>query len=98
MKIDLTALVQAIIVLFAALITGYVIPWVKSKTTENQQKILSAAVGFAVQAAEQLYGSGKGQEKKQYVINYLESKGFELDETMIEGIVKELFGRKTTEG
>lgn len=97
MKIDLTALIQAIIALIAALIAGYVIPWVKSKTTANQQNTLIRVIQLAVGAAEQLYGSKTGQEKKKYVLEYLQSKGFDVDDTFIEGIVGECFGTDNTD-
>ena len=63
MKIDLTAIIQAIIALCAALITYKLIPWIKSKTTEQQQANLAAAAKIAVYAAEQIFGGNKGQEK-----------------------------------
>ena len=95
MKIDLTALVEAIVALLAALVTGYIIPLVKSNTPANQQSTLIRAVQLAVGAAEQLYGSKMGQEKKKYVLDYLKGKGFKIDDTLIEGTVNEIFGTIT---
>ena len=54
--IDLTPIFQAIIALLAALVTYKLIPWIKSKTTESQQKNMRALVKVLVYAAEQLYG------------------------------------------
>ena len=44
-----------------------VIPWLKSKTTKEQQDYLLATARMLVYAAEQLYGAGKGDTKMQYV-------------------------------
>jgi ribosome-interacting GTPase 1 len=48
-----------------------------------------------VRAAEQIFfGAGKGEEKKKYVLEYLEKRGIKLTkedlEVMIEAAVKEL--------
>lgn len=98
MKFDATQLLEALLALCAALITGYVIPWIKSRTTENQQTVLVKAVRLAVRAAEQLYGSKTGKEKKQYVLSYLKEKGIAVDDTYIEGIVNEYFGGGSATG
>ena len=83
-NIDITTLLNALIALMAAVITTFVVPYIKSKTTENQRKTLVEWIKIAVKAAEQIYGSGKGIEKKAYVINYLNDKGITLDEQSIE--------------
>lgn len=92
-NIDLTPIVQAFIALLAALITAKVIPWIKSKTTTQQQILLQATVDILVSAAEQLYGAGHGPEKLQYVKNELELRGFNIDTAAIEAAVRELTGK-----
>jgi hypothetical protein len=91
-NIDLTPIFQALIGLLAAIITFKLIPWIKSKTTEQQQILLNATIGILVTAAEQLYGAGKGPEKLQYVKDQLELRGFTADIPAIEATVKQLFG------
>lgn len=81
MHIDLTPIFQAFIALLAALITTKLIPWIKSKTTEQQQANIHAAAKLAVFAAEQIYGANKGDEKLAYALQALEAAGFHLDET-----------------
>lgn len=80
--IDLTPVFQAVIALIAALISYKLIPWIKSKTTGQQQNNLYAAAQIAVYAAEQIYGAGQGQDKFQYVLDSLEAAGFKLDGTL----------------
>lgn len=89
MNIDLTPIIQAIIALLAAIITTKVIPWLKAKTTNEQQAMLKATIKTLVFAAEQLYGAGEGEAKMDYVIAQLEEKGFTADRAEIEAAVKE---------
>ena len=92
---DITPVVNAVIALIAAVVTGFVIPWVKSKTTAAQREEINSWVKIAVTAAEQIYsGVGKGKEKKAYVLKFLEEKNLKIDEEsvdlMIESAVKNM--------
>lgn len=92
---DITPVVNAVIALAAAVVTAFVIPWVKSKTTAAQREEIEAWVRIAVTAAEQIYsGVGKGKEKKKYVLDFLAEKNLKIDEEsvdlMIESAVKEM--------
>lgn len=89
MTIDLTAIFQAILALLAAIITYKVIPWIKARTTSEQQSMLKAAVKTLVFAAEQLYGAGKGAEKLEFVIRQLEAQGYTVNRVEIEAAVGE---------
>lgn len=96
--IDLTPIINAIIALLASIITIKVIPWIKAKTTNEQQAMLRAAVKTAVFAAEQLYGAGNGENKLEYVFETLRSQGYVVDRVKIEAAVGEfLNGAKATE-
>lgn len=93
--IDLTPVVQALISLFAVIVTCAVVPYIRKKTTQATFAEISDWVKIAVLAAEQIYtGSGRGAEKKTYVENFLKAKGFTLDSdsinALIESYVKEL--------
>ena len=92
--IDLTPIFVALIGLAAALITVFLIPYMKSKYNATQQEEIVTWVEFAVLAAEQLYGSGMGQEKKAYVLEFLRQQGYAVDaaklEVLIESAVKAL--------
>ena len=92
---DLTPIVNAVIALIAAIITTFLIPWIKSKIDAAKLAQIVEWVGIAVRAAEQIYNeSGMGEKKKQYVLNFLADKGFTLDpnsiNAMIEAAVKNL--------
>ena len=88
--IDLTPIINAAIALLATIITVKVVPWVKARTTNEQQTMLRATIKTLVFAAEQIYGAGRGEEKLEYVISRLEKKGFTVDIDAIEAAVKEM--------
>ncbi len=93
--IDLTPIVNAVITLITLIITAFLIPWIKSKTTESQRCSMLTWTRIAVAAAEQIFsGEGRGEEKKQYVENFLKEHGFKLDtdsvSSLIEAVVQEL--------
>lgn len=91
---DITPIIMTILTLLGALITTILIPYIRSRTTAEQQAAINSWVGIAVYAAEQIIGSGKGAEKKQYVLDFLAGKGLTYDATavdaMIEAAVKQL--------
>lgn len=67
-----------------------VIPWIKSKTTVQQQEYLLATTRVLVYAAEQLFGVGKGADKFAYVTAELEKRGLKVDAAAIEAAVREM--------
>lgn len=91
---DLTPILIALLILVAVLIICYLIPWIKTKTTAQQRENIYFWVKMACSAAEQLYKSGEGQKKKQYVLEFLHSKELTVDEDeldkMIEAVVLEI--------
>ena len=97
-NIDLTQILQALVALFAALITYRLVPWIKSRTNGQQQANLMAAARVAVFAAEQLYGAGKGEEKLDFAIVRLKEMGFNVDKDAvresIEAAVYEMTEKK----
>ena len=89
MTIDITSIVEAVLALIGAIITVFVIPWLKSKTDAAQLEKIKMWVTVAVEAAEQLYvGSGRGAEKKAYVVQFLQEKGFTLDPDSLDKLIE----------
>ena len=82
MDFDFTDIMECIIALLSAVITTFLIPYLKQRLSEEKQKKLLFWVKTAVKAAEQLFGSKTGQQKKDYVVAFLLSKGivFDVDE------------------
>lgn len=85
--LDFTPLFEAIITLLAAVITMYVVPWIKEKYTADQLYKIKAVVEIAVYAAEKAYGAGNGKEKFKCVERILEDYGIELDTARLNSLV-----------
>lgn len=96
-QIDFTEIIIFLLTALGGVITAYVIPWIKAKTTLQQRQFLDIVLRTGVQAAEQLYGSKQGQEKKAFVIQYLKDRHVTFNEHQIEAKVKELFGHYADE-
>lgn len=90
--IDLTPALQALIMLLSALITAFVVPWLKTKLKAQQWDALVNATKTAVFAAEQVYGSGWGRDKMRYAEEYITAKGYKVDVDLIEATVRQHFG------
>lgn len=89
MEFNITPIVEAVAALIAALVTAVVVPYIKSRTTTNQQQQINAWVRIAVTAAEQIYaGSGRGEEKKAYVIDWLRKHGVTVDESKLDALIE----------
>ena len=85
---DLTPVINAVIALIAALITAFVIPWVKRNTTAKDREELLKWVEIAVAAAEQLFHTTQGKEKKSYVVQFLQEQGFTFSEAEIDAAIE----------
>lgn len=71
-NIDITSIVVALIGVLGTVITTYLIPYFKSKTTTTQWDNIMAWAKAGVGCAEILYnGVGKGKEKREYVEKYI---------------------------
>ena len=88
MNIDYTELMQAIIALVSVLITTFLIPLLKKKLSAEKIEELKKWIGIAVTAAEQLYGSKTGQQKKEFVLSFLIDKGIVFDAAEVAAMLE----------
>lgn len=85
---DLTPIVNAFIALIATLISAFVIPWIKRKTNEHDREEMMKWIEIAVAAAQQLYHSLNGSERKEYVQQFLLSKGYDISSKEIDNAIE----------
>lgn len=86
---NITSIIEAVFALLAAVITAVVIPYIKSRTTAQQQAEIDAWVKIAVTAAEQIYkGAGRGAEKKAYVLEWLNAHGVTVDVDKLDALIE----------
>ena len=99
---NITPILNAVIALAAAIVSAFIIPWVKKKAKACDLEALESWTRIAVSAAEQLYTCTQGVEKKAYVLKYLSAKGYNINTEDIENAVEaaviklhyELYGKK----
>lgn len=91
---DYTFIFELIITVLSAVISCLIIPYFRSTLSAEKREKLLYWTEVAVRAAEQIYGSKTGKQKKEYVISFLLSKGivFDVDEVtaLIESEVMKL--------
>ncbi len=89
MTYDITPIIEAVAALICAIISAILVPYIRSKTTKEQQNEILQWVKIAVAAAEQLFtGSGRGEEKKAYVLDWLTSHGLRVDEGKLDALIE----------
>ena len=87
MNIDLTPIVQAVITLIAVVITSALMPWIRTKLSQEQFQRGVNLAKIAVQAAEQIFGPGAGEEKFNYVTTYL-ANVLKVDELTLKNMIE----------
>ena len=100
--IDLTPILQITIMLAVVIITSFVIPWIKSKTTQEQWQMIQDIAKISTKAAEILFkGSGRGQEKLEYVMTYIKEfcseKGIYFNDDAIRQTVENMVKKMNDE-
>ena len=85
---DYTEIISAVIALISALVSAFLIPWIKERFTAEQLKKWQTYVEIAVKAAEQLYNADEGAEKKAYVLQYLAEKGIKFDSDTVDKMIE----------
>ena len=88
MNFDITDIIEAIIVLISALITTFLLPYIRQKLSDEKRQKLIFWIETAVKAAEQIYGSKAGQQKKDYVVAFLLSKGIVADVDEVTALIE----------
>ncbi len=90
---DFTPIIEAFIAIVSAFITLFILPklrtYLAEKLSAEQREKLKQYVKIAVAAAEQMIkGSGKGEEKKKYVLDFLRSKGITFDVDEVTALIE----------
>lgn len=88
MNFDVTDIIETVVVLISALITTFLLPYIKQKLSDEKRQKLIFWIETAVKAAEQIYGSKTGQQKKEYVVAFLLSKGIVADIDEVTALIE----------
>lgn len=95
MQIMIELIAKGLLPILTVVISYFLIPFLKEKTTKEQRETALILVQAAVMAAEQIFSDrGKGLEKKEYVFKFLNDRGLKITEAeldvLIEAAVKEM--------
>lgn len=93
-------IIVGLLSIIGTITTYFLVPYLKQKTTTEQRDNIKFWVWVAVNAAEQIYKEkGQGKLKKEYVIDFLNSRGIKFTpeqlDILIEAAVFELNRIKT---
>lgn len=97
-EIDFTPIFEAIITIVSLLVTSFLIPYIKQRLSVEKYEDLKKWVNVGVKAAEQIYGSKTGQEKKEYVVSFLKSKGITFDINEVSALIESEVYKLTNKG
>lgn len=86
--IDLTPIVSAAILLVSAVITAFVIPVLKKNLSTQEMAELLKWAEIAVAAAQQLYYQADGKTRKQYVLDFLTGKGYDVNTKEVDSVIE----------
>lgn len=86
---DMTKVLASVITLIFAIISTFVLPYIKEKIDADKLEKVKSWVKIAVQAAEMIYTeSGMGKDKKNYVLQFLNEKGITMDYDSINNLIE----------
>ena len=88
----ITKIVEAVVTILLALISAYVIPWLKNKVGDDKYATIIEFAEIVVRSAEKLYTPEEWEKKKEYALELVmakaESIGLKLDYDEINAIIE----------
>ena len=89
MTIDITEILKYAILLIFAVCSVFIIPQLKANLGDEKFAALQKWVKIGVQAAEMIFKeSGMGAKKKEYVLEFLKSKGYTVNTETINNLIE----------
>ena len=85
---ELTEIIKLAIELVAAIVSLWLIPWLRAKLNAEQVSDMLRWVEIAVSAAEQLYDDLGGKQKKAYVTSFLRDRGYNVDDEELSLVIE----------
>lgn len=87
--IDITEVIKYTFLLIFAVCSAFLIPYLKAKLGDENFATLKNWVKIAVQAAEMIFKESKmGEQKKEYVLEFLKTKGYKVDTEAINNLIE----------
>jgi len=84
----ITEIVTLVLKVLCFVLVAFVIPVVKRKYTQQELEAVNDKIMTYVQAADQIFGSEQGEEKKQWVRGRLAAHGIDVDLNIIDAEIE----------
>jgi LL-H family phage holin len=83
-------ILKIVISITAALVTVYLIPYIKSQTKTKQQEEILQMIDIAVKAAEQTLKTGKAKKADviEYMVKWLNEKGIKITDEQLDKLIE----------
>lgn len=85
---DFTEILRLLMQLLVLLLTGLLLPYLRRKVGMENWTQAVRYVAIFVRAAEQLFDTQEGNQKKQYVLDHLKQKGIQLDSQAVDAMIE----------
>lgn len=89
---NITQILLGIIIIIGGIISGFVIPYLRTHMTSEQIGILTGIAQTVVYAAEKIFGAKMGPDKLAYALNLakalLAKKNLSFDEDVIRAAIE----------
>ena len=89
---NVTHIFELLILLISAILSAFLIPYIKAKVGQDRLNKIMLYVEIAVDAAEQIFDKTQGAEKKEYVLKYLEgvfeANGMKVDMETLSNMIE----------
>lgn len=96
----ITKIVEALVTIILALVSAYVIPWIKNRVGEDKYNLLVSFAETVVRSAEKIFTPEQWEQKKEYAVDMVLEKsnslglkiGIDEINAIIEGAVQAVKG------
>lgn len=85
---DITPIIEAVIALVGVILATALVPWLRGKLSEQEMDQMLVWVEIAVAAAQQLYHQLDGVHRKEYVVDFLRGKGYDVSSPKMDAAIE----------
>lgn len=85
---DYTEITNLVIKLLVALLSAFLIPYIKQRVSAGKLEKLIRYTDIAVTAAQQIYTPEEWDVKKQYVRDFLSNLGYNVDSEKVDATIE----------
>lgn len=85
---SINEIISLVLKVICFIAVAFVIPYIKKKYNQQQLEEINEKIQTYVEAAEQIFGSDQGTEKKQWVRDKLAAHGIDVDLDEIDSAIE----------